>query len=131
MKTWQVTGLIHASVTAEVDADTAEEAAEQADLGASLCHQCTQGIDLGDVYAFQVHDPAEDGEIVLRSDNHPDDDDQAKDDVHVLAEYLKGKARLPKAVREAVERWARSLSPASDDTSACSSLSLRPSRRGT
>lgn len=106
MKMWQVTGLVHASVTDEVEAASAEEASEKADLGATLCHQCTSNIDLGDVYTFQVHDPDQDGEIVLRGENHPDNDEQAKEDAHVLARFLKGKAKLPKDVREAVTRWA-------------------------
>lgn len=105
MKTWQVTGLIHASTTVEVEAETAQEAADNAVLGVTLCHQCAADLDLGDVYTFQVHDSEGDGEIVLRGDNHPDDDEQAKSDARVLAEYLKGKTRLPKAVREAMERW--------------------------
>jgi len=60
VKKWSVTVLVDASVTVEVEAETAEEARELA-LGKAetpgLCHYCSNSLDVGDPY--RAMDPQE------------------------------------------------------------------------
>lgn len=61
MATFLVSALMHATHVEEVEADTAEEAAEKA-CSESVCHQCSRKVELGDHYATIVSD--ENGDTV-------------------------------------------------------------------
>lgn len=64
MAKYTVVGLVDATVCETVEADSPEEAMENAALFASVCHQCSRVIEVGDVYDMQVLDEA--GELVIR-----------------------------------------------------------------
>lgn len=66
MAKFTVMGLVSATVYADVEADSPEEAMEQAELSASVCHQCAKELEVGDVYDMQVVDEA--GEAVIKFD---------------------------------------------------------------
>jgi hypothetical protein len=67
-----VLGIIDASVSVEVEADSPAEAAAAAstELDASICHQCSRELNLGDIYATRVID--KDGDQVWTDE--PDDE---------------------------------------------------------
>ena len=56
---YTVMGLLYANTTsATAEADTPDDAIELAsdDLWPSLCHQCSDEVELGDIYGFMVYD---------------------------------------------------------------------------
>ncbi len=72
MKTFDCTVLVDASYGYSVQAENAEDASNMAELQASedgvghLCHQCSDRLTTGDIYAVLVHD--ESGKEVYSTD---------------------------------------------------------------
>jgi hypothetical protein len=66
MAKYTVMGMVDATVYEDVEADSPEEAREQAQLGSSICYQCSKEIEVGDIYDTKVLD--ESGEVVIESD---------------------------------------------------------------
>jgi hypothetical protein len=108
MKTWQVRGLFSATAIEDVEAETAEEAAENCAFSVSLCCQCTNEIEFDDSAPYAIDVLDEEGEIVFRDGNHPDDAHNDRATLRLLANYLKDRGRLPPQARAAVERWKSS-----------------------
>lgn len=98
MAKYMVFGLASATVSREVEADSPEQAVEDADLSTGLCYQCSEEIDVGDVYEVKVE---QDGKEVW-SDRGEDNKD-----VIALAKYLKDKKRLPVEIKSIVDRWSK------------------------
>lgn len=67
MPKFTVIGIIGASASAEVEADTAEDAIDLADVSPSLCHQCAHEVEIGDPYQWEVMD--EEGQVVYSDAN--------------------------------------------------------------
>lgn len=63
MAKFTVIGLVDATTFEEVEAHSAEKALDQAVLSASVCYQCAESLEVGDVYDAQVIN--EEGEVVL------------------------------------------------------------------
>lgn len=105
-KTWLVRGFVHATTSRTVNAISAAEAMEKADVSASICHQCSDDLELGDVYATEVADPDARYDIVLKSEEHPDNDVEALNDLRALAKHLSGK-RLPATIEAIVDKWSK------------------------
>ena len=62
MPKYSVMGLIDATTWEDVEANTPQEAADNADLHVSLCHQCSRKMNVGDPLGYIVTD--EDGNEV-------------------------------------------------------------------
>jgi hypothetical protein len=97
MPKYTVIGLVSASVSAKVEANTPQDAIEAAELCASICHQCADDLDVGDVYETLVVDTA--GEEVYRNSR------DSRADIGVLTKYLQGKKNLPKNIIEIVKAY--------------------------
>jgi len=71
---YHVIGLVDATVTVEVEADTPEAALERAyedeRMHVSVCHQCAREVQVGEVYAARVIDDDGAGDEVL-TDEQP------------------------------------------------------------
>jgi hypothetical protein len=98
-----VTGYVSATSSQRVRATSPEAAVEASDLNTSLCHQCARHIEVGDVYSVEVSDANR--EVVLKDDDHPDVDRQARQDVRALAKHLAKTGGLPREIAEIVKRW--------------------------
>lgn len=59
-----VIGHVHADTSEVVEADYPESAIDKAGLHASLCHQCSNDLNLGEVYAHTVVEDEGSGETV-------------------------------------------------------------------
>lgn len=59
-----VIGHIHADTSEIVEADSPESAIDKAGLYASVCHQCSNDLNLGEVYAHTVVEGEGSGETV-------------------------------------------------------------------
>lgn len=102
MATFFVQGLIHASVGQTVDADTPEQAANLAELHGSLCHQCSDELELGDIHTVIVIADNGRGDIVYRSE--PD----TYSDAITLANYLgKSKRKRPPDIAAIVKQYVK------------------------
>lgn len=91
-----VMGLIHANTREEVEADSPEEAHEKAACHASLCHQCSDELELGDSYGAIVED--DDGNEVLRVDDRDRSEDE-REACAKLVEWRAGRTKDPGAMR--------------------------------
>ena len=73
MAKFMVMGLIDATVSIDVEADTPADAVEKAcdtgQMNPSVCHQCSRELEVGESWCFRVYD--EDGEQVY-TDEVPD-----------------------------------------------------------
>lgn len=91
MAKFLVLGLVDATVFVHVEAETALDAANAADLPyPSVCNQCSREIEIGDIYAVQVL--AEDG--------------------HGEIEYTDDQAALVPALQKEIERLKAELAKA-------------------
>lgn len=59
-----VIGHVHADTSEVVEAESPDEAIDKAGLHASLCHQCSNDLNLGEVYAHTVVEDEGSGETV-------------------------------------------------------------------
>lgn len=78
MPKYTVIGIIGASCSDVVEADSPDDAINKAELGVSLCHQCAHEVELGDPYEYVVLN--EDGETVH-------DDSQIADEASKRARF--------------------------------------------
>ena len=71
MARYTVIGQVAASVSRDIDAESVDAALEAAyrRMSASVCHQCSRQVEVGDIYAWQVLD--ESGEL-LHTDERAD-----------------------------------------------------------
>jgi hypothetical protein len=102
-KLYLVRSLIHATASTFVSAETPAEAYDNAELASTLCHECSDKIDLGDEYAFEVADMAKGSNVVLTSGRSYA---ETCDDVQTLAKHLSGK-RLPASIKAIVDKWSK------------------------
>lgn len=102
MPKYHVQGLVDATVWADnVIANSPEEAANIASFPShTVCHQCSDHLEVGDVYELRVFDEKHTTEL------WNDRDEQSEVDAKALAEFLKDKKRLPANIKAIVERWA-------------------------
>ena len=67
---YNVIGIAYATVLAEVEADSPEEAEEKADLPLpSVCSQCSRKIEIGDIDCVRVEEVG--GDVVLEDGGPP------------------------------------------------------------
>lgn len=99
MQKYIVMGLVDATVTREVEADSPEEAAQKAELCVSICHQCSGELDVGDVYTVRVMNENCTEQLWTNAV-----DSNTEKDLHTLVAYLKNKKRLPVEIQKIVDR---------------------------
>jgi hypothetical protein len=98
MTKYTVVGIVSGSMSIKVEANSPEEAAENAELAPCLCHQCSDEVELGDVYELAVYE----GNKEVWTDRA-----DPNRDAKILAQYLKSKKKLPKDVADIVARLTK------------------------
>ena len=102
MPKFTVIAEIGASTSADVEADSPDDAINKAQLRRSLCHQCASHIDIGDPYGFVVLDEA--GEEVL---NEAEDREAAHETGRGLGEVADAAGLRPVVLSSWEAGWER------------------------
>lgn len=83
-----VVGIVDASVSKVVEADTPEEAIDRAELSASICYHCARDLSIGDVGDVEVIEDEGAGDVV-HSDRVEHEASRDGRTVKVIADWIR------------------------------------------
>lgn len=102
-----VIGHVGASVSQVVEADTPEEAIDEGELHASICHHCARSLSIGDVDDIEVIEDEGAGDVVY-SDVRDREDSRDARTSKAIADWIRkrrrGRVETSETLAEAIER---------------------------
>jgi len=107
-----VIGLVDAQVSDCVEADSVDEAIDKADLHASVCHQCSDTIEVGDIQSVRVVADGGGGEVLYDEDANDDAARAAGKTALSLLRRIEKYCREDKATTKRATRLERALDEA-------------------